>query len=279
MSSKNNLPRAATEKDLVTLLEALACHQVDYVLIGGCALNIHGYMRFTSDIDLLLPMNELNGKRVIDALMFLPEKAALELSPEWLAESGTVRVFDEITIDLMTVAANGETYESLRGHIERLETEKYGYYVLDLEGLLKTKNSVRPKDKQDAAVIRSMISRNAGHTTDTENGHAKGMFRFFRKILRMWSSDAPALRSEPGHRSGAGAKGVQPADSSWRVEISPRLEREAPEAPEARMPIVPECPSGDACKTCDDEVRYAGCPETAEPDTQQQSDQNRRASP
>lgn len=42
MSSEDSLPRAATEEDLLTLLESLAFHQVDYVLIGGCALNIHG---------------------------------------------------------------------------------------------------------------------------------------------------------------------------------------------------------------------------------------------
>jgi hypothetical protein len=263
MSSEDKMPRAATEEDLLALLESLARHQVDYVLIGGCALNIHGYMRFTSDIDLLLPMNEVNGKRVIDALMFLPEKAASEMSPEWLAESGTTRVFDEITVDLMTVAANGETYESLRGHIKKMETEKYGYYVLDLEGLLKTKNSVRPKDKQDAAVIRSMLSRNASHTEDTGDRYGKGLLRFLRKMLRPRSAGTDAPQKDLEIRNISATEETRPTGPALRVDGSSRPETGG------NAPVIPK--TGVACKTGDDEVRYAGRQETAEPDIQQQS--------
>lgn len=60
-------PRKAAQEDLLLLLRSLAHHQVDYVIIGGQALNLHGYMRSTDDIDILLPMDAVNGKRVIDA--------------------------------------------------------------------------------------------------------------------------------------------------------------------------------------------------------------------
>jgi hypothetical protein len=45
-------PRVADENDLFRLLRSLSDHQVDYVLIGGQALNLHGFMRGTADIDL-----------------------------------------------------------------------------------------------------------------------------------------------------------------------------------------------------------------------------------
>jgi hypothetical protein len=38
-------------------------HQVDYVLIGGQALALHGFARGTEDIDLLLPIDSVNGQR------------------------------------------------------------------------------------------------------------------------------------------------------------------------------------------------------------------------
>ena len=152
-------PRPATEKDLWDLLQSLADHQVDYVLIGGQALALHGFARGTEDIDLLLPIDSVNGQQVIDAFSILPDKAAKEVEPEWLAEEGTVRVADEIVVDLMTVAANGETYESLKPHIQRQEKDGFGYYLLDVEGLIKTKQSVRPKDQQDLLVLRKMLDR------------------------------------------------------------------------------------------------------------------------
>lgn len=57
-----------------TLVEDLEKNEIDYVVIGALALNLHGYRRFTHDIDLLmLPeglekfQTELVGKRYIPA--------------------------------------------------------------------------------------------------------------------------------------------------------------------------------------------------------------------
>jgi hypothetical protein len=160
--------RPATQNDLITLIKSLSMHGVDYVLIGGQALNIHGYMRATEDIDLLLPLNYINGRKVIDALSILPDKAALEIDPEWLTEKGTVRVNDVITVDLMTVAANGETYESLKAHILEQELQGFSIRLLDLEGLAKTKVSVREKDRMDLQIIHRLIEAESQKKQDTD---------------------------------------------------------------------------------------------------------------
>ena len=160
-------PRKAAQEDLLLLLRSLAHHQVDYVIIGGQALNLHGYMRNTDDIDILLPMDALNGKRVIDALSVLPDNAAKDVDPEWLAEPGTVRVADEIIVDLMTLAANGETYDSLSAHIQKAEMEGFSYYLLDVDGLIRTKQSVRPKDQQDLEILYIMQRNQRNVSEDT----------------------------------------------------------------------------------------------------------------
>jgi len=51
---------------IAELLSALAEGQVQYVLIGGMAVQLHGYMRSTFDIDLVLAMNDGNLVRFID---------------------------------------------------------------------------------------------------------------------------------------------------------------------------------------------------------------------
>lgn len=48
------------------LLESLAAKEVDYVLVGGLAVALHGYLRSTFDIDLVLAMNDDNLSRFIE---------------------------------------------------------------------------------------------------------------------------------------------------------------------------------------------------------------------
>jgi hypothetical protein len=39
---------------ILELLRALASEDVDYVLVGGVALNLHGIVRATEDVDLFI---------------------------------------------------------------------------------------------------------------------------------------------------------------------------------------------------------------------------------
>ncbi|MHB1641151.1 MAG: hypothetical protein ACYCS8_00645 [Acidithiobacillus sp.] len=94
---------------------------------------------------------------MIDALCVLQDQAAKEVDPQWLAEEGTVRVNDEIIVDLMTVAANGETYNSLQNHIQQQEMDGFLIRVLDLTGLRRAKESVREKDAMDRRIIDVML--------------------------------------------------------------------------------------------------------------------------
>lgn len=50
----------------VELLQSLTDAGVDYVLVGGLAVQLHGYMRSTFDVDLVLAMNDDNLARFID---------------------------------------------------------------------------------------------------------------------------------------------------------------------------------------------------------------------
>lgn len=66
---------------LLKLLRRLQDEGVRYILVGGHAVRLNGFLRSTEDIDLLLPSSIENGRRVIRALSFLP--SAGELRPEW----------------------------------------------------------------------------------------------------------------------------------------------------------------------------------------------------
>ena len=152
-----NAARPATVEDLKRLIEHLTREGVDYLLVGGYALMALGYQRGTTDIDLLLPPDVETGKRIKRALLYLPDKAAQGLEPEWFAEGETIRIADEYVIDLLFTAC-AESYESLLPHAVTVDLDGVPIRTVDLEGLLKTKQSVRDMDKLDRLVIERALA-------------------------------------------------------------------------------------------------------------------------
>jgi hypothetical protein len=142
---------------LLGLLQRFQAEGVAYVLVGGHAVRLNGFNRNTEDIDILLPSSLENGRKVIKALSFLPSSQDLE--EEWFApppgEPENIRVADELLIDLL-FAANGQTYESLQGHIRTLQVDGVDIRTLDIEGLLKTKTDYRDKDRIDREALERL---------------------------------------------------------------------------------------------------------------------------
>lgn len=154
------------EKDADPLLKLLQRFQqegVKYILVGGHAVRLNGFLRSTEDIDFLLPLSVANGERVIKALNFL--SSASELRPEWFdagaGEPENIRVADELLIDLL-FAANGETYESLQSHVRTLNVDGVDITTLDIEGLLKTKTAHREKDLLDRQALSRILEQLRG---------------------------------------------------------------------------------------------------------------------
>ena len=149
--------RPADVEDLKLLLGAFNAHGVEYLLIGGYALYALGYQRGTTDIDVVLRPTLEQGERVRSALLLLPDKVAEELLPQWFVEGETIRVADAFVVDLM-FSAGGETYESLQPHAVTIDFEGVPIRTIDLEGLLKTKQSSRDKDKFDRIVLERALA-------------------------------------------------------------------------------------------------------------------------
>ncbi len=152
MSHSEEFSRPATLEDLKQVLSSLNKHNVPYLLIGGYALFSHGYHRATDDIDLLLPATQEAGKSLINALLVLPDKASSGIDPKWFEEGENIRLADEVVVDLIFQTC-GETYESLQSYSETINLDGIPVKTLNLEGLLKTKQSLRDKDMIDRTVL------------------------------------------------------------------------------------------------------------------------------
>ena len=153
----NKTARPASVDDLKMLLQAFNSYGVEYLLIGGYAMYALGYPRGTIDIDVVLRPTLEQGELVRSALLLLPDKVAEELSPQWFTEGETIRVADAFVVDLMFNAC-GETCESLQPHAVTIDFEGVAVHTIDIEGLLKTKQSSREKDKLDRIILERALA-------------------------------------------------------------------------------------------------------------------------
>lgn len=142
--------RPPESADIVRVLAELERHGVEYALLGGAAMALHGFPRMTKDIDLILPHDPRNNARLLKALAELREPLALDHIPEkkTLDAGLSTSAEGELGIDLLFVAAS-KTFDDYRGHIVIRELDGVPVRVLDVDGMLMSKQTDRPEDIPD----------------------------------------------------------------------------------------------------------------------------------
>lgn len=143
---------------LVELLRALHAEQVEYVLVGGQAVNLHGILRFTEDIDLFVRPTAENIDRLRGALRRLWDDPAIdEIRAEDLSgEYPVVRYGspDGFAIDLMARVGDAFRFEDLES--EPVAVAGVEVPVATPRTLYRMKrNTVRPMDHADAADLKA----------------------------------------------------------------------------------------------------------------------------
>ena len=169
--------RPATLDDLKSLIRSLNDQKADYFLIGGYALFAHGYHRATTDIDVLVPAHRDAGERIKKALMVLPDQAAQDIDPDWFNEGDNIRVADVFVVDIMFNAC-GETYESLTEFAETVDLDGIPVHTINLDGLLRTKQTMREKDVSDRMILEraiEVIRQNQERSQDSDDPPLTGM--------------------------------------------------------------------------------------------------------
>ena len=84
-----------TDNRVLQVCRLLNEHRVRYILAGGVAANLHGSVRSTKDVDVLVPKDLDNTTRLLEALSQLPYAVARELD--------AAQVIDK-PVDILTVA-------------------------------------------------------------------------------------------------------------------------------------------------------------------------------
>lgn len=137
-------------QDFKDLLSALNAAGVDYLVVGGQALAVHGLVRATKDLDVWVRPERKNAKRVIAAL----EKFGAPLhgltEDDLVAQDTVFQIgVPPLRIDMRTGIKGVEFEDAWK---DRLKTKFGGVAasVISVEALVRNKKALgRPRDRLD----------------------------------------------------------------------------------------------------------------------------------
>jgi hypothetical protein len=126
--------------------------RVRYLIAGGVAANLHGSVRATRDVDLLVPPDPRNTARLLAALSELPYGVASELDADEVSRRPITIVGDDPRVDILTVAWSVTFAQAWpRRVVRRIQGVRVPY--LSLRDLVRSKQTGRPADAADLAVL------------------------------------------------------------------------------------------------------------------------------
>lgn len=142
------------------------CHLLNeagaqYLVCGAQACILHGLVRTTEDVDILVEASEANCQRVIDGLSKLADGAARELVPQDILENVVVKIADEVEVDVSTQAWR-VTYAEAIGTAREAVVEGIRVPFLSLDSLIASKETYREQDAIDRLRLLELKRRSLG---------------------------------------------------------------------------------------------------------------------
>jgi hypothetical protein len=137
------------------LLANLARAEVNFIVVGGVAVALNGFVRTTDDVDILIERSPENVARLLEALKSFGAGHARELSLADFDEAeGAIRVVEDFPLDIFTIM-RGHRYAELIKCVRQTEIGNAAINFLNADGLIRLKqDSTREKDQIDIAALR-----------------------------------------------------------------------------------------------------------------------------
>lgn len=152
--------------DARELFAALTRHEVEYVTIGGIAVQAHGGQRLTQDLDIAIATSTDNFDRLASALVELdarvlgpegersiatPSASLLASGEQWHLTT------DHGALDVIVLPAHVGTFEDVRARAHEAALGDAQVPIASRADLVKMKRaSGRPQDIADAELLESL---------------------------------------------------------------------------------------------------------------------------
>jgi predicted nucleotidyltransferase len=152
--------------DARAIFRVLAEHRVEYIVVGGLAVQTHGLLRSTVDLDIVPRPDLANLSRLGEALVAMGARGfrmtrAVNVSDPHLLQSVSLvpLMTDHGRLDLLNVASTSgipADYAALRERALEVELDGATLVVLGLDDLIRMKRSAGRE--QDLADIRGLTA-------------------------------------------------------------------------------------------------------------------------
>ncbi len=157
---------------IAELLQSLSDNHVQYVLVGGLAVQLHGFLRSTFDIDLVLAMDDENLVRFIAVANRFELIPAIPVSidslrnsqqiDQWYVEKGMLAFAlrePQVGGSVVDILVRPEVpFENLKANATVGELFGRQVRIASIEDLLVMKRIAnRPKDKLDIIALEKIV--------------------------------------------------------------------------------------------------------------------------
>lgn len=146
------------------VLAALEKHRVEYILIGGYAVALHGVPRATNDIDIFVKPEEENFVNLRNALYEVFKDDAINDITLVDKEDYNVTRYgtpEGYMIDILVQLGELHNYYNVEFH--EIEIDRIKVRIADIDSLIKLKeNTFRNIDQEDIHNLKLLKKNNAG---------------------------------------------------------------------------------------------------------------------
>jgi predicted nucleotidyltransferase len=128
-------------KEFIQSIQSLNDNNVRYLVIGGYAVALHGYPRYTKDIDIWIEMSQENAANMVKAMAqfgfsSLGLQAADFMVPDQIIQLG----YPPSRIDLITTPPGVDFERCYTSRVE-VEMDEITVNFIDLDNLKKSKRA------------------------------------------------------------------------------------------------------------------------------------------
>jgi len=150
-------------KDFKEFLQLLSEKKVKYLVIGGYAVNFHGYPRYTKDIDLWVLLKKENLENLTQALReFGFDTFGISESDFYEKENIIQLGYEPNRIDLL-VDVNGVDFESCFNNKKTIVLDGAEINFLNIDDLIIAKKAMgRLQDLADAEQLEKIKNKRLG---------------------------------------------------------------------------------------------------------------------
>ncbi len=126
-----------------------------YLVIGGVACVLHGYVRATTDVDILIERTHRNAENVLAAVGGLGYGFAREWTADEILKRPITVIGDDPAVDIFTVAWSVK-YDAAAPRSSIVEVDGVDIPLIGIDDLIRTKQTGRPLDAADIEALEAI---------------------------------------------------------------------------------------------------------------------------